>query len=537
MTRTTPRAALLAAVLLVATRAPAQDRPSEEELFGAPAAPEEKPAPAGAQPSAGEGKPKPPAAEAGAHEGEPRPEEAEMFGSQGSPAAPPPPPERLVPRDAADPLQLGGQLYLRAQATWNTDRAPSSWPLTSPNLVDLYADVRPNDRVRGFVLGRMSYDPTIAPEASPQDASSLASALSFPTQDNPRVVLDQLWLNFDAGRRAFVTAGKQHVKWGVGRFWNPTDYLHPVKRDPLAVFDVRTGTSMLKVHVPWEQRGWNFYGVAFLEDLAGREATSRVGRVAAGGRAEIVLGTVELGLDGIVQDGRKPRFGLDVSAGIWDLDVYAEASLRHGIDGTWWRAGTPSPTTGDPFGYVRDDPEGFTPQLVLGGSWSRNYTDEDVVSVGAEYFYNDAGYDDPAVYPFLLAGAPIGAVIDDEPTIVFRDPAAFQPFYVVRHYAGAYVALPSPGSWNDTTLTLSVLGNLSDRSFVARLDHSVLALTYLRIETYVAGHFGNTGDEFRFGYALPLTREQAAAAGIPASVPLSRDAPILDVGIALRVSL
>ena len=31
---------------------------------------------------------------------------------------------------------------------------PSGWLLTSPNLVDVYLDTRPNDRVRAFVLGR-----------------------------------------------------------------------------------------------------------------------------------------------------------------------------------------------------------------------------------------------------------------------------------------------------------------------------------------------------------------------------------------------
>ena len=32
--------------------------------------------------------------------------------------------------------------------------------------------------------------------------------------------------------RVFVTAGKQHVRWGTGRFWQPTDYLHPRQAQP-----------------------------------------------------------------------------------------------------------------------------------------------------------------------------------------------------------------------------------------------------------------------------------------------------------------
>lgn len=530
-----PRAAAVAALLAAAaalSAAPgaAQDRPSEDELFGAPG---------GTQPPAAEQAPPPPAPDR--QEGAPAPRggrgdvEAELFGSTGSPAALPPPPDGIISRDREDPLRIGGQLYLRTLTTWQEGVDPGDWYLTSPNLLDTYLDTRPNDRVRAFVLGRLSYDPTLSrtsvalsqPSAGVGDASATVAS-------NPRGTLDQLWVNFDLGRRAFVTAGKQHVKWGVGKFWNPTDFLHPVKRDPLAVYDARSGTSMVKVHVPWEARGWNLYGVLALEDLAGEpRPTDRVGRVAAGGRAELVAGTAELGLDALVQDGHRPRFGVDLSAGVGDLDLYAEAALRTGADGTRWRKA--APTAADPLGYVQYEPRGFTPQVVLGGSWAANYSDEDAVTVGAEYFFDDSGYSDAEVYPFLAAGAPRLDLGDPlSPAIVQQDAGAFRPFYLGRHYAGAFVALPRPGPWNDTTFTLSALGNLSDRTFVVRLDHSLLALTYLRVETFVAGHMGRKGGELRLAYDLPPGAE--ALLGAPPDPRLGK-APVLDAGVALRVSL
>ena len=528
MTRVLCRAALVAAAL--AASSSAQERPSEEELFGTPptAAPQPRgaagrtavPAPAG---SPGEGTPAPAA--------EPqRPEEAELFGSQGPPSALPPPPQGIIPGEKEDPLALGGQVYLRLQASAYEDAPPHDWPLSSPNLVDLYLDVRPNDRVRGFVLGRTFYDPTDGESASVPGATAGGAETSTPGISSgsaePSVVLDQLWVNFDLWRTVFVTAGKQHVKWGVGKFWNPTDYLHPVRRDPLAVFDVREGTPMVKLHLPWEKRGWNLYGVMFLEDVAGQHRpTDRVGRIAGGGRAELVLGTAELGLDALLQDGRDPRFGVDLSGGLGDFDLYVEAALRRGIDGSRWRPGT---DPDDASGYVRDDPKGFTPQVVAGGSWSAKYSDEDAITLGAEYFYNEAGYEDRGIYPFLLSGAPkIDLADPDNPVVTVRDPAAFRAFYLGKHYAGAYASLPSPGRWNDTTFTLTLLGNLSDRSFVLRLDHSVLVLTYLRVETYLAGHLGTRGGEFR----LTLPAYLAALAGLPSG------APIIDAGVAVRVSL
>ena len=183
--------------------------------------------------------------------------------------------------------------------------------------------------------------------------------------------------------------------------------------------------------------------------------------------------------------------------------------------------------------YGRVNPEGFTPAVVVGGSWSAKYSDEDTVTLGAEYSFDDAGYTSKDIYPFLLAGAPELTGNPAAP-IRQRDPTAFRPFYLGRHYAGAFVLLPSPGRWNDTTFTLSVLGNLSDGSYVARLDHAVLALTYLRVESFAAVSFGARGGEFRLGFDLPLSE---VAPGLPADQAISIPPPVLQLGIALRVAL
>ena len=45
-------------------------------------------------------------------------------------------------------------------------QAPADWSLSAPSLLDLYLDARPNPRVRAFILGRMSYDPTLPPNGS-----------------------------------------------------------------------------------------------------------------------------------------------------------------------------------------------------------------------------------------------------------------------------------------------------------------------------------------------------------------------------------
>jgi hypothetical protein len=501
--RARPGAAVVAALLLAAPAA-AQERPSEEEMFGAPA-PEGQPDEAAPERAEDPGEP---------HRTPPRDPRAG------------PSPAGIVSKERDDPLRIGGQLYLRAATTWNDAVDPGDWPLTAPALLDVYLDARPNDRVRAFVLGRLAYDPTLE-GAEPVQLSTgegdpaLEDFLRTQMGDNPDAVLDQLWVNFDVGRRLFVTAGRQHVKWGVGRFWNPTDYLHAAPRDPLAVFDRRTGTTLVKLHAPWEARGWNAYGVLALEDTgAGPRPTRRLGALGAGGRAEAVLGTLEVGADALLRDGREPRFGVDVSLGVWELDLYAEAALRSGAAIERWRL-VPGPVPS----LERVAHDGLTPQLVAGATWSTKYSDEDVLTVGAEYFYDDTGYEDADAYPFLLA----------VPSLFPDEPSPFSPFYLGRHQAALFATLPAPGRWNDTTFTASVLGNLSDRSLVVRLDHSVLALTYLRVETFVAGHLGARGGVYRFALDPSLLGAVPAEAR-EALGPIDRP-PIVDVGVALRVSL
>ncbi len=511
-----PFAVLLA--LAAALPAPAQERPREEELFGAPPGP-----PAAARP--GETAPRP----AGD-----RPGEAEVLSGKGADAAE----ARLAGRlgESENPLQIGGQLYLRAIGSAAQGDPPSRWSFSSPNLLDLFLDARPSDRVRAYGLARTLYDPTQAQGASSlltgAQAAQTVGVGSLQATAVTRVVLDQLWLSFDLERRAFVTAGKQHVKWGTGRLWNPTDYLHTQRRDPLAVFDDRGGTAMARVHVPIGEQRAALTAAAVLEPLAPRvtpllfepkdpapSPSSEMGAVGGAARAEMVLGTWELGADAVAQRGMEPRFGLDVSGGLWELDLRGEVAFRSGSDLPKLRPGVEGVVVVGPGGPVkfpipwqRYQPEGTWIQAVGSADWTTKYSDEDTLTVGAEYFYNQAGYDDVAAYPYLIGWN------------------AFRPFYLGRHYAALFLLLPKPGSWNDTTVTLTGIANLSDRTGVVRLDWSTTFLTWLRVEAFAQGHLGRRGGEFRLAVNL---------APIPGILPagLAISPPTVDVGLALRVAL
>ena len=273
----------------------------------------------------------------------------------------------------------------------------------------------------------MAYDPTLPASASSPSSSgqalaatgstagsaSLSSLFQQQTRD-PKVYLDQLWLRFDIAHRLFVTAGKQHVRWGTARFWAPTDYLHLRPRNPLDVFDARTGTTMIKLHLPIESKGWNFYAYGLTE---GPDATSTLGRLGGAARAEFVIDTTEVGLGAMAQKGRKPKYAVDLSTGISDFDFYGEMALRYqdDIDRVRYDANaiSPAPPADPPtnlipyidtnqartayYAQVADAyyptyrRQGIRPQAVGGVNYSRKYNDNDTFTLGAEYFYNPLG--------------------------------------------------------------------------------------------------------------------------------------------------
>ncbi len=536
-----------AALLLLATwPAPstrAQPRPEEADLFAAPAVPApptgQPPAPAATAPGAASATPP-----GGDARGDARGDE--LLGESSGPRA-----TGLISAEREDWLRLGGLAYLRATTTWTREVPPSGWSFSAPSLLDVYLDARPNDRVRAFALGRLQYNPAAggAPSSSFSAIGSMTTASMAPAAATTRGILDQLWINFDAGRTVFITAGKQHVKWGTGRFWNPTDYLHPTRRDPLTQYDDRSGVTIVKAHLPWEKRGWNLHAIALLEDLAGGlqpdlsvTTVSTLGQVGAGARAEVVLGNLELAVDGVVQRGHRPRFGVDGSFPLWELDLHFEVALRRGRDLPRWEE-VPGATSAEAImsRYRLRQFDGLTPAAVVGAEWTWKYSDQDTLTLGGEYSYDASGYGSADIYPFLLAVSilPRYAPLVADLAIPDQRPA-FIPFYLAKQYVGLYAYLPAPGSWNNTRVTLSALGSLTDGSGVVRLDHSVLLNTYLRIETYLAGHLGNLGGEFRFGATVPS--QYIGNTRPPDSVPLSTPAisispPVLDFGVALRVTL
>ncbi|MSQ03322.1 MAG: hypothetical protein EXR71_15760 [Myxococcales bacterium] len=396
---------------------------------------------------------------------------------------------------ADERLTVGGKLYLRATSSIYADTDPEDTLYSSPNLLDLFTDVRPNDRVRGFAQARLTYDFTIADGDEDYLGNDLEPA---------SVALDQLWVKFDLANRVFVTAGRQRIRWGSGRFWNPTDVLSQQTLNALdvAVFDTRTGVTLLKVHVPIETLGANLYAVANFD------GADTIGQIGGALRTEWVLGPSEIALTAAAREGDPVRLGADLSAAVGPVDLRVEGAVRHGDETPTYEGDFDIATLTLP--EEVDHRDEWIPQLVAGAEIGVQINDDDTLYVGGEYFYNGSGYADSTLYPFLLVKG------------------AFTPFYLGEHYFGVYVAVPGPGNWDDTSFTVSTLGNLSDHTYASRLDVSTRLNTFLSVNGYAGVYYGDNG-EFHFSYHLdPIEGMLPDGVDIPA--------PIATVGAGAMVN-
>ena len=399
-----------------------------------------------------------------------------------------------------DTLTLGGQLYLQGQYALTDNGDPLRDRLTAPSSLYLYLDGRPSQRVRVFARSRVDHQFMMAEPANQLSGPGLFGL----SGDETLVALDQFWLKFDIERRVFVTVGRQRIKWGAARLWNPTDFINQEIRDPLAIFDIRLGVPLLKFHIPFEAQGINLYAIAL---LGGASTPSDVG-VAL--RGEAAIGVSELSLSFASRRGRPTRLGADLSAGVGPLELRFEGAARKGGGAHGWRGPFDIPTLTFPEKENRNDE--WLPQGVVSVEWGIPYGDQESIFLTAEYFYNKHGVHDPKLYPWLFSQG------------------EWEPLYVGQHYFGGNMALPRPGSWNDSTFVLSVLGNLSDESYLARFDYQVRVLTRLNLYLFTAYHFGSEGE---FNYALKVP-PVAGVAGLENG--LSVPGPRMDLGFSLSTS-
>lgn len=357
-------------------------------------------------------------------------------------------------RRSPELLTLGGFYLQRAEvsgASRAADATTGMDPLFTA-LVDVYLDFKPFDGLRSYAVGRMAYDPL------------------DPVLSTPKTSLDRLWIYFGLFDRVFFTAGRQHIRWGSSKVWNPTDFLRPRNPDPLFGYDLRPGVDMVKVNVPWESMAANLWliGTADLDGTAADPSRIRYGGAA---RAEIALGTSELAATASFLQGRRPRYGVDYSLGFGAFDFNAEVAFLRDMDSRLWRR------DGDGFAERRLEKT----QLQASGGVQAEFRVLDTVKTVArlEGLYNQAGDDDRRLLTWVQS-------VGD-----------FQPLYFGRVYGMAQLSVTLRNVY-EPSFIVTVLGNVGDPSFLARLDINGSRMRDVTVAFFVEAPFGERGSEFRF---------------------------------------
>ncbi len=403
-----------------------------------------------------------------------------------------------------DRTQIGGFFYTRAGAGFNEGTKISDLSLSNSTLMDTYIDSRPNDRLRAFVRGRISYNPLAdVPSTTSGLAGPMMSAFGTSTCTGevcPSLV--EAWTKFDIARRVFVTLGKQPVRWGATRIWNPVDVVNTQRRNPLALFDERAGVPMLKLHAPFDNfLRSNLYAIVLVDNAV------TLDKLGFAGRYEFLVGPAEIGLSGLARPGSDPKLGIDASSQVLDLDVAAECGivLAHG-DPRW--------------------------QAAADISYTWAYSEDDSLAIGLEYFHNDQGVpsadyvakqDIAAINTAIASGSSSAATL---PSFTF--------LYTGRDYAALLAVLTSPGNWNDTSFTLTGISNLTDKSTTGQLIMSTLVLTDLSVQAFAAV---TNGDGELGGYVGALKARAGDVQLKPVADALAGlHRPVAQAGLALRLN-
>ena len=210
--------------------------------------------------------------------------------------------------------------------------------------------------------------------------------------------IDQLWLKMDIDRKVFFTIG-QPVRWERAEY-ESTDFVNAQRRDPLAIFDARPGISLLKVHVPFESTGTNLYAIAQFDDV---QTVDEVGGVF---RIEQTMGPTESSVSvGVRQDQPLRIEWSRLSGGIGPLELRGEYAVIHGGERVKWSGQFDLSKSVPELPTAQDVSDDWTSQVMASIEWGIAYGDNDTLFLTAEYFFNQDGYSDAQLYPWLITEA------------------------------------------------------------------------------------------------------------------------------------
>ena len=354
----------------------------------------------------------------------------------------------------------------------------------NPNEALIYFDANPNSELRGFLRGRLTYNPDLE-------------------DDKTKVNLEEFFIEFNLKRTIFIRTGKQKIKWGTGRIWNPTDSLNVIKKDPFNRQLDREGVSLTKFNMPLFGSIGNFYIFALHNDVKKYEDFGGGSRLEVSFSNDYFAGEVSSSF--VARKKYKPIWNFDFSLGFLDFELYGEISWTYGSNYKYYKLNETALSSTDLF--ILDDEKNeriknkVRTKWVAGLSYQLEYNENDNLYIYMEYFRNEEGLKKEDYVPHLFQ-------------------MTHDRYYLGEHYGALLLSLPEPWSLEDISFSLYNVVNISDAfsknenneydtflnkdnisdvSFVNGFSIGISLIDDLSISTLFLYHHGNEGSEFALG--------------------------------------
>jgi hypothetical protein len=327
---------------------------------------------------------------------------------------------------SSERLALGGTFSNNLGYTLYEGRSTRDNLLADQMQAFVYLDSRLREDARMFFKAKLGYSPI-----------SQAVGVSGTVAPQPSVSLEEMKLSYNLKKAVFVTLGRQKIKHGSARFWNTTDFLNLSARDYFLPVDERPGVDMLKLHAPFGAT--NVYGMGTFGGADNPEKLGAYGRVESGYKGlGSVLGGGEVAVSGMARKDEITRYGLDVSQGLGDFDVYGEAAAGWEYHTDQWLAA-----------------------FTTGISYEWKYTDKETMTFQVEYFRREAGV----------------------------------------HYGAFMLYVPKPAGLTDWSWIFYTLACIQDDSRLSRLDTVWQMTRDISQRIYVSAPWGMPESSLRPPYA------------------------------------
>ncbi len=320
----------------------------------------------------------------------------------------------------------------------------------------------------------------------------------------PNISVYALYANFSRDDALFFSFGKQPLRLGVGRFFQPADDLVSLSEIDVSDPDAeREGPLAFTALWPIPR---TLSSVALWTVFP--KGAEKPEDIMYAAKAKHFFGDTELALAAAYKYDAPPSAFLMLNSGLWDLNVFGEAQLKYGSERTFLEPRAVA-FPGLEFEAV-EYPDRFFATATLGASYLNQ---ESNLTVMAQYLWNGEAQTEATV---AEAFAHYGAQTAFVELGTFPDESLFalDSLRWSRHYAAASVSLGELFGAEDLSASITAMANLSDLSGFALPQLSYRFFDYLSASLSARFTFGEEGDEFTMGPTGPGKPSASASLSI-----------------------